>query len=137
MRFPKKRYTTGRGVPTNAPSPVSESTDAVESQYAGRKDSERVPAQKPRAAAQTSATPAEPSSSRNRPAATPASSKPDLPSPDDLPDELIAARAYEIWKRRGCPMGQDSERDWHAARAELEAERQGWTEPQPEDRNRI
>jgi hypothetical protein len=34
-------------------------------------------------------------------------------------------------------MGQDSERDWYAARAELEQERLGWTEPQPGDRNRI
>ena len=134
MRFPKKRYTTGRGVPTNAPSPVSESTDAVESVTAGRKDSERVPAQKPRAAAETSAQFAD---TQPHPVVAPPSPQVDQPSPDDLPDELIAARAYEIWKRRGCPMGQDSERDWHAARAELEAERLGWTEPQPGDRNRI
>jgi hypothetical protein len=60
------------------------------------------------------------------------------PAPaNDLPDELIAQRAYELWKRRGCPMGQDSERDWYAARAELEQERLGVTQAQPADRNRI
>jgi hypothetical protein len=56
---------------------------------------------------------------------------------NDLPEELIAERAYELWKRRGCPMGQDSDRDWYAARAELEQERLGWTQPQAADRDRI
>ena len=36
-------------------------------------------------------------------------------------EEQIAARAYEKWKQRGCPMG-DSTRDWFAARAEIDAE---------------
>lgn len=134
MRFPKKRYTTARRVPTNAPSPVSDSTEAVESHNTARKDSARVPAQ-PRAAAEPSAASADTTSTR----AIPAKSAPaaEAPPPADIPDELIAARAYEIWKRRGCPMGQDGDRDWYAARAELEAERMGWTEPQPGDRNRI
>jgi hypothetical protein len=62
----------------------------------------------------------------------------EIPTPaNDLPDELIAQRAYELWKRRGCPMGQDSAGDWYAARAELEQERLSWTEPQPGDRNKI
>src|ERR1700712_5438575 len=51
----------------------------------------------------------------------------------DLPEELIAARAHEKWALRGCPMGQDSEQDWYAARAELEAERLGWAAPQAGD----
>ena len=52
----------------------------------------------------------------------------------DIPDELIAARAYEIWHRRGCPMGQDSSDDWHAARQELEQERLGWAAPRQDDK---
>ncbi len=137
MRFPKKRYTTARTVPTNAPSPVSESTEAVQSPYAERKDSERVPAQKPRPVAETSAPFAETTSSQTSPTETPRADS-GTPTPAaDLPAELIAARAHEIWKRRGCPMGQDSDQDWYAARAELEAERMGWTQAQPGDRNRI
>ena len=54
----------------------------------------------------------------------------------DLPQELIAARAHEKWRLRGCPMGQDSEQDWYAARAELEAERLGWAAPQAGDDER-
>jgi hypothetical protein len=54
----------------------------------------------------------------------------------DLPEELIAARAHEKWALRGCPMGQDSEQDWYAARAELEAERLGWAAPQASDETR-
>src|SRR4051794_9998657 len=54
----------------------------------------------------------------------------------DLPEELIAARAHEKWTLRGCPMGQDSEQDWYAARAELEAERLGWAAPQAGDDKR-
>lgn len=45
------------------------------------------------------------------------------PPPADLSDELIAQRAYAIWQRRGCPVGQDGQSDWFAARAELEQER--------------
>jgi len=58
-------------------------------------------------------------------------------APTDIPDDLIAARAYEIWQRRGCPMGHDSEQDWHAARAELSRERLGWTQAEPADREKI
>jgi len=32
--------------------------------------------------------------------------------------ETIAGRAYEIWQRKGCPTGQDTE-NWLQARAEL------------------
>lgn len=57
-------------------------------------------------------------------------------SAGDLPEELIAARAYEKWRLRGCPMGQTGEQDWHAARAELEAERLNWAAPQAGDDQR-
>lgn len=58
-------------------------------------------------------------------------------APSDLPHELIAARAYEKWQLRGCPMGSDgSEQDWYAARAELEAERLNWAAPQAGDAQR-
>lgn len=78
------------------------------------------------------------SASKNTPANVP-SFVPDRAEPAyaDLPEQLIAARAYEMWRRRGCPMGQDSKQDWYAAKAELEQERLGWTAPQPEDRNKI
>lgn len=36
-------------------------------------------------------------------------------------EERIAARAFERWLGRGCPISDGSE-DWFAARAELEAE---------------
>lgn len=39
----------------------------------------------------------------------------------DIPAELIAARAYELWLQRGCPLGEDKQ-DWFAARAELECD---------------
>ena len=54
----------------------------------------------------------------------------------DLPEQLIAMRAYEKWQRRGCPMGQDAAQDWYAARAELEQERLGWTVAAKDDRER-
>jgi predicted ATP-binding protein involved in virulence len=40
----------------------------------------------------------------------------------EIPNELIAARAYEKWEARGCPLWEN-EQDWFAARAELEQER--------------
>lgn len=43
--------------------------------------------------------------------------------PDEITDEMIAKRAYEIWVRRGSPLWGDDERDWYAARNELEQER--------------
>jgi len=36
-------------------------------------------------------------------------------------EERIAARAFERWMGRGCPIS-DGRDDWFAARAELEAE---------------
>jgi hypothetical protein len=54
--------------------------------------------------------------------------------PVDLPDELVAARAYEIWQRRGSPTGQDTSVDWLAAKSELEQERLGWAAPTSQDR---
>jgi hypothetical protein len=55
-------------------------------------------------------------------------------TPIDLPDELVAARAYEIWQRRGSPTGQDTSVDWLAAKSELEQERLGWAAPTSQDR---
>jgi hypothetical protein len=52
-----------------------------------------------------------------------------------IPEELVAARAYEIWKLRGSPSGQDGSRDWYAAKAELERERLGGAAPSAEDRS--
>jgi hypothetical protein len=57
-------------------------------------------------------------------------------TPADIPEELISARAYEIWERRGCPMGQDSAEDWFAARGQLEQERQNWAAPRESDKHR-
>ncbi len=37
---------------------------------------------------------------------------------DEIPQEAIARRAYEIWQSRGCPPGDGSE-DWRAAQTEL------------------
>ena len=38
-------------------------------------------------------------------------------------EDDIAARAYLKWKARGCPQG-DGMRDWLAAQAEVDAERE-------------
>lgn len=57
-------------------------------------------------------------------------------TPADIPEELIAARAYEIWQQRGCPMGQTSDEDWYAARTELEQERLNWATPRESDKHR-
>jgi hypothetical protein len=39
-----------------------------------------------------------------------------------MPEEtVIAARAYELWQERGCPIGSDQE-DWFQAEQELTAE---------------
>jgi hypothetical protein len=50
-------------------------------------------------------------------------------------DEMISARAYEIWERLGRPSGH-SEENWHAARVELEQERLNWAAPREDDRDR-
>ena len=57
-------------------------------------------------------------------------------SPGDLPEELIANRAYEKWQLRGCPMGQDGSRDWYEAREELISERLNWAAPREDDAER-
>jgi len=40
-----------------------------------------------------------------------------------MSEDQIAARAYQKWKERGCPLG-DGKRDWFAALAEIDAERE-------------
>jgi hypothetical protein len=50
-----------------------------------------------------------------------------MPEPRERKDALVsedevAARAYRKWKERGCPVG-DATRDWYAALAELDVER--------------
>jgi hypothetical protein len=40
---------------------------------------------------------------------------------DDIPPEKIAARAFEIWVRKGRPFGT-SDQDWLTAEAELKSE---------------
>jgi hypothetical protein len=57
-------------------------------------------------------------------------------SPADLPEELIANRAYEKWQLRGCPMGQDGSQDWYEAREELISERLNWAAPREDDAER-
>lgn len=52
------------------------------------------------------------------PAATPA---PVAPVQLPIPTDKIAARAYEIWVRKGRPHGQDFQ-NWVDAEAELRAE---------------
>ena len=55
----------------------------------------------------------------------------------DIPEELISARAYEIWQQRGCPMGHESaEEDWFAARNQLEQEQLNWAAPRASDKQR-
>lgn len=81
--------------------------------------------------------PAEPKPKPSAKVVTIVSPAPTTPAADDLPEELIAERAYEKWVNRGCPMGQDGEQDWYAAKDELEQERLHWATPQSEDRDRI
>jgi hypothetical protein len=40
----------------------------------------------------------------------------------DISQEEIARRAYEIWQARGCPPG-DGSQDWQSAERQLIAER--------------
>lgn len=42
-------------------------------------------------------------------------------APPTITDETIAARAYQKWHQRGCPLW-DQEHDWFTARIELEQE---------------
>lgn len=143
MRFSNKR-SSSRKAPANAPSPVTETTEAVTPPASKQKTSERAPADAPKRASETNVAPfAEPAASSRGPAtaqsntASASATKPESAEPAGIPDELIAARAYELWQRRGCPMGHAGEQDWHAARSELEQERLGWAAPEPEDRNKI
>lgn len=41
--------------------------------------------------------------------------------PTDIPEETIRMRSYLIWKRAGCPQGNEAEH-WRRAREEIEAE---------------
>jgi Protein of unknown function (DUF2934) len=40
----------------------------------------------------------------------------------EVSEHDVAVRAYAIWQRRGCPLGNNPQDDWYAARAELERE---------------
>ena len=55
------------------------------------------------------------SSTRNRKSAAIVSSEPFSP---DWSDEEIARLAYDLWERRGRPMGSPDE-DWHQAKEQL------------------
>lgn len=50
----------------------------------------------------------------------PVTSDPDVQadSSDTLQQTAISARAYELWRERGCPSGSDQE-DWFRAEQEL------------------
>ena len=54
----------------------------------------------------------------------------------DIPEELVASRAYEIWQQGGCPMRTDGAEDWYAARNQLEQERLSWASPTHSDKQR-
>lgn len=45
-----------------------------------------------------------------------------FPFTQQITDEAIAQRAYEIWESRGCPQG-DGSADWETAKRQLLAER--------------
>lgn len=47
-------------------------------------------------------------------------------------EDMIRARAYELWKAAGCPDGQD-EAHWHQAASELGAGASGPSEGSLED----
>ena len=49
--------------------------------------------------------------------------------PVDIPHDKIAARAAEIWDRKGRPHGQDVQ-NWMEAEAELRAEFAAQTDPE-------
>lgn len=58
---------------------------------------------------------------------TPAAS---APAPVEIPHDKIAARAAEIWHRKGRPHGQDVQ-NWMEAEAELRAEYAANPDPEP------
>ena len=76
---------------------------------------------------------------RNAPAAIPSPvPAPDaapvpLPPAGDIPHDKIAARAYEIWVRKGKPHGLDLQ-NWAEAEAELRAEFAAQPDPEPPPR---
>jgi len=43
------------------------------------------------------------------------------PSQPEIPNDVIAARAYENWQQRGCPLWEEQQ-DWFTARSKLERE---------------
>ena len=51
-----------------------------------------------------------------------AESLPDVDSPEQIPHETIAERAWSIWMSKGCLPGQD-EMNWYQAERELVTER--------------
>jgi hypothetical protein len=55
---------------------------------------------------------------------------PAAPAPMGIPHDKIAARAAEIWDRKGRPHGQDVQ-NWMEAEAELRAEFAAQTDPEP------
>jgi hypothetical protein len=57
-------------------------------------------------------------------------SAPAMPPELDIPHDKIAARAYEIWVRKGKPHGQDV-KNWVEAEAELRAEFATRSTPEP------
>lgn len=52
------------------------------------------------------------------------------PAPVEIPHDKIAARAAEIWDRKGRPHGQDVQ-NWMEAEAELRAEFAANPDPEP------
>jgi len=59
----------------------------------------------------------------------PAPTAPATPTPE-IPHDKIAARAYEIWVRKGKPHDQDLQ-NWTEAEAELRAEYAAHPGPEP------
>ncbi|MDY3551353.1 DUF2934 domain-containing protein [Gemmata sp. JC717] len=55
------------------------------------------------------------------------------PAPVDIPHDKIAARAAEIWDRKGRPHGQDVQ-NWMEAEAELRTEFAARPHPEPSPR---
>jgi hypothetical protein len=143
MRFTNKRSTTSRRAPASASSPVIDASEAVTPPFSDPAKASPAPSNSLRPANETKLVPSveHPGSRGGRAPTTgtefQGTGKPGEPTFADIPDELIAARAYELWQRRGCPMGHDTTEDWYAARAELAQERLGWATPQPADRDRI
>ncbi len=84
--------------------------------------------------AQTDSTATAPTSAPVLPAPAPGAleTAPAAPAPEviDIPRDKIAARAAEIWDRKGRPHGQDVQ-NWMEAEAELRAEFAANPDPEP------